>query len=79
MYDATEFFTPFPAYYFLNVLLAVLQVMHVVWFHLIVKVAYRQIVVGVTEIKDERSVSSEDEESQHEHKQWTDVVGKKMP
>ena len=64
MYDAVGFFEPFPAYYSLNVLLAVLQVMHIIWFNLIIKVAYNTLVNG-DKTKDERSVSSEG--SSHEH------------
>ena len=54
----------FPAYYVFNVLLYILQVMHVIWFYMILRVAYNAILCGNVQ-KDARS-ESEDSDSEPE-------------
>uniref|UniRef100_A0A4W5L8C0 Ceramide synthase 4b n=1 Tax=Hucho hucho TaxID=62062 RepID=A0A4W5L8C0_9TELE len=56
-----EVFEPFTGYYFFNVLLMVLQALHVFWAVLILRMAYRFLFLGKLD-KDERS----DEESEPE-------------
>lgn len=63
-FNALNYFDPFPAYYVLNSLLYLLQVMHIIWFQMIVKAAYR-VFFQSAQAKDDRSVSSDS--SQHEH------------
>ena len=53
---------PFPAYYLFNVLLYILQVMHLIWFYMIVRIAYKAITVGTVD-KDDRSESDFDEDN----------------
>jgi hypothetical protein len=51
---------PFPAYYLFNALLYVLQVMHVLWFYVILKVAYNSL--SGKQAKDDRSDSGSSSE-----------------
>ncbi len=61
-YEAPELMGPFPAYYLFNVLLYILQVMHLIWFYMIVRIAYKAITVGTVD-KDDRSESDFDEDN----------------
>ncbi|KAL8558888.1 hypothetical protein ACOMHN_054319 [Nucella lapillus] len=54
-----DYVTTFPAYWFFNGLLLVLQVLHLMWTYLILRVAYQKFQTGSLQ-KDERS-ESEDE------------------
>lgn len=54
----------FPAYYYFNILLYTLQVMHFIWFYMILRVAYKSLFKGVRE--DDRSECSDDS---HEHEE----------
>jgi hypothetical protein len=56
----------FPAYYIFNVLLYILQVLHLFWFYIICRVAYKSVMSGKVD-KDERSDAS-DSESDSENK-----------
>ncbi|KAM3835935.1 ceramide synthase 2-like [Diretmus argenteus] len=56
-----EIFEPFAGYYFFNILLMVLQALHVFWAGLILRMAYKFVFLGKLD-KDERS----DEESEAE-------------
>jgi hypothetical protein len=56
---------PFPAYYLFNILLYVLQVMHLIWFYMIVRIAYKAITVGTVD-KDDRSESDYDDKLEKE-------------
>ncbi|KAJ3594966.1 hypothetical protein NHX12_004271 [Muraenolepis orangiensis] len=56
-----ERFQPFAGYYFFNVMLMVLQVLHIFWAYLILRMAYKFLFFGKLD-KDERS----DEESEEE-------------
>ena len=56
---------PFPAYYLFNILLYVLQVMHIIWFYMIVRIAYKAITVGTVD-KDDRSESDYDDKLEKE-------------
>lgn len=58
----------FPAYYIFNGLLYVLQVMHVIWFYMILRVASRALKSGQVE-KDDRSEESSDELEDQEESQ----------
>ncbi|KAM6464526.1 ceramide synthase 4-like [Liasis olivaceus] len=62
-YYFMELFQPFFSYYFSNALLIVLQLLHVFWSYLIIRMVYRFLICGTLE-KDVRSNSegSEDEE-----------------
>ncbi|XP_062888509.1 ceramide synthase 2-like isoform X3 [Mobula hypostoma] len=53
-YYSMEIFQPFFGYYFFNLLLMVLQVLHIFWAYLILKMAVKFVFVGKIE-KDERS------------------------
>ena len=50
-------FSPFPGYYLFNFLLMVLQVLHIFWFYLIVKMAFR--LMSGNQVEDSRSDSEE--------------------
>ena len=52
----------FPAYFVFNILLYILQVMHIMWFYTICRMAYRGLVSGNVG-KDDRS-ESDDNDSQ---------------
>ncbi|CAL8345783.1 unnamed protein product [Merluccius merluccius] len=56
-----ESFQPFAGYYFFNVMLTVLQALHIFWAYLILRMAFKFIFLGQLD-KDERS----DEESEEE-------------
>ncbi|XP_029002511.1 ceramide synthase 2-like isoform X2 [Betta splendens] len=65
-----DFFEPFFGYYFFNVLLLVLQVLHVFWAYLILRMVYKFMFMGKVE-RDERSdeeseVEDEDEDPEEE-------------
>ena len=62
--EAHDSLDMFPAYYLFNFLLYILQVMHVIWFYMILRIAYKALNKG--KIEDIRSESGE---SEHEHKQ----------
>ncbi|XP_051989683.1 ceramide synthase 2 [Xyrauchen texanus] len=66
-----EEYEPFMGYYFFNVLLMVLQVLHIYWAYLILKMVYKFLFFGKLD-KDERSdVESEPEEEEKEdHSSW---------
>ncbi|WAQ94118.1 CERS2-like protein [Mya arenaria] len=49
---------PFPSYYFFNVLLIVLQVMHIIWTYMIARIAF--LTISKRELKDVRSDSESD-------------------
>lgn len=55
-YEVSEIVGPFPACLYFNVLLYCLQVMHIIWFYMILRVAYKAILKGKIE-KDDRSES----------------------
>ena len=57
--EAPEIVGPFSAWLAFNILLYCLQVMHVIWFYMILRVAYKAILKGKVE-KDDRSESNED-------------------
>lgn len=59
-YDATEIIGHFQGIYIFNFLLFSLQVMHIIWFSMIVKVTVK-VVMNNGEIKDDRSESDFDE------------------
>ena len=63
-YESLEFFSVCNVYYMFAGLLYILQVMHIIWFYMILRIAYNAITKG--KVEDERSESGE---SQHEHKQ----------
>ncbi|XP_075467771.1 ceramide synthase 4 isoform X1 [Ascaphus truei] len=65
-YYSMEMFQPFFGYYFFNVLLMVLQILHVFWAYLILHVAYRFTFVGTVE-NDVRSDMEESEGSGQEN------------
>lgn len=65
-----EFFQPFFGYYFFNGLLLVLQLLHVFWAYLILRMVYKFVFLGKVE-RDERSdeeseVDDEEEEPEDE-------------
>ncbi|XP_071752402.1 ceramide synthase 2-like isoform X2 [Centroberyx gerrardi] len=60
-----EVFEPFVGYYFFNILLIVLQALHIFWAYLILRMAYKFLFLGKLdkdERSDEESESEEDEE-----------------
>ena len=63
-YESLEFFDVSNLYYLFVGLLYSLQLMHIIWFYMILKIAYNAITKG--KVEDERSESGG---SQHEHKQ----------
>ena len=65
-YEAPHLMGMFGAYYIFNILLYILQVMHVIWFYMILRMAYKAILAGGIE-KDDRSESDESEVD-HQHK-----------
>ncbi|KAM4809744.1 ceramide synthase 4 [Rhinophrynus dorsalis] len=65
-YHSMEIFQPFFGYYFFNVLLMILQFLHVFWAYLILRMAYRFTFVGTIE-NDVRSDIDESEESGQEN------------
>ena len=58
-FEAPEIVGPFSSWLAFNTLLYCLQVMHVIWFYMILRVAYRAILNGKVE-KDDRSESNEE-------------------
>ncbi|CAL8311847.1 unnamed protein product [Gadus morhua 'NCC'] len=60
-----ELFQPFAGYYFFNVMLMVLQALHVFWAYLILRMAYKFIFLGKLD-KDERSDEESEEEEEEE-------------
>ncbi|KAF0042114.1 hypothetical protein F2P81_005646 [Scophthalmus maximus] len=67
---SAEFFQPFFGYYFFNALLLVLQVLHIFWAYLILRMVYKFVFMGKLE-RDERSdaeseVDDEEEEPEEE-------------
>ncbi|KAM8939351.1 ceramide synthase 2-like [Pelodytes ibericus] len=65
-YYSMEIFQPFFGYYFFNVLLMILQILHVFWAYMILRMAYRFTFVGTVE-NDVRSDIEESEESGQEN------------
>ncbi|KAE8631314.1 hypothetical protein XENTR_v10001148 [Xenopus tropicalis] len=65
-YFSMEIFQPFFGYYFFNVLLMVLQILHVFWAYLILRMVYRFTFVGTVE-NDVRSDIEESEDSGQEN------------
>ncbi|XP_056325879.1 ceramide synthase 2 [Danio aesculapii] len=64
-----EVFEPFLGYYFFNVLLLVLQALHIYWAYLILRMVYKFLFLGKLD-KDERSdVETEPEEEEEEEKE----------
>ncbi len=59
-YEGPEILGVYPAYQIFNYFLYVLQVMHIVWFYMILRVAYKAIVLGKVD-KDDRSESDDDD------------------
>jgi hypothetical protein len=55
----------FPAYYYFNALLYCLQVMHVIWFYMILRVAHKSVFKGVRE--DDRSECSDETDTAHKN------------
>lgn len=51
----------FPIYYVFNFNLILLQIMHIIWFYMIMRMAYKTIFAGKL-IKDDRSLSDIDED-----------------
>ncbi|XP_072099960.1 ceramide synthase 4a isoform X2 [Mobula birostris] len=64
-YYSMEIFQPFFGYYFFNLLLMVLQVLHIFWAYLILKMAVKFVFVGKIE-KDERSDVDESDGTEEE-------------
>jgi hypothetical protein len=56
---------PFTAYYLFNLLLYILQIMHLIWFYWICKIAYKGFVKGA-KIDDDRSEKDEEEEEKEQ-------------
>ncbi|XP_043985347.1 ceramide synthase 2-like isoform X2 [Gambusia affinis] len=72
MVVSRDFFQPFFGYYFFNVLLLVLQCLHIFWAYLILRMLYKFVFTGKVE-RDERS----DEESDvDEHEEEEEPEGK---
>ncbi|XP_076808841.1 ceramide synthase 4-like [Clavelina lepadiformis] len=69
-------FRPYPGYYFFNALLMVLQLLHIFWSAIIIKMAVKMAVVGKLE-KDDRS-DVEEETSDDEENDTDNHVLKKM-
>ncbi|NXV72155.1 CERS4 synthase, partial [Atlantisia rogersi] len=66
-YYSMEIFQPFSGYYFVNALLTILQLLHVFWSYLIIRMVYKFILQGTME-KDMRSDTEEsdkDDESEN--------------
>lgn len=72
-YQSMELFQPFFGYYFFNVLLMILQLLHVFWAYLILRVAYRLTAVGTVE----QDLRSDVEESDGSGKEDETLVGTK--
>ena len=51
-----EIFQPFLGYYFFNVLLMVLQALHVFWAYLILRMAYKFIFLGKVRVHVKRTL-----------------------
>ncbi|XP_072924721.1 ceramide synthase 4a isoform X1 [Hemitrygon akajei] len=64
-YYSMEIFQPFFGYYFFNLLLMVLQVLHIFWAYLILRMAVKFVFVGKIE-KDERSDVDESDGTEEE-------------
>ena len=62
-YEAPELMGPFPAYYLFNILLYILQILHIIWFYVIIKIAYKSLTTGKVD-KDDRSESEFSDEDQ---------------
>ncbi|XP_051979740.1 ceramide synthase 4a [Xyrauchen texanus] len=68
--DSLEVFLPYPGYYFFNGLLLTLQVLHIFWAWLILRMIYKFVFLGKVE-RDERSdVESEVDEVGEEECSW---------
>jgi ceramide synthetase len=71
-YDGLEFlqgsFALYPAYYIFNFLLFSLQIMHIIWFYMILQVLKR-VLSKDQKIKDERSDSESEAENDKETKE----------
>ncbi|KAM4738701.1 ceramide synthase 4a isoform 1-T1 [Anableps anableps] len=67
MVVSREFFQPFFGYYFFNVLLLVLQALHIFWAYLILRMVYKFVFTGKVE-RDERS-DEESEVDEHEEEE----------
>ncbi len=59
-----NYLVKFPAYYYFNALLYCLQVMHFIWFYMILRVAYKSVFKGIRE--DDRSECSSSDEKMDE-------------
>lgn len=57
----------FGAYYLFNILLYLLQIMHIIWFYMICRMAYKGLTTGKVD-KDDRSESSEGDEDENKKK-----------
>ena len=55
-------YQPFPAYYLFNALLLVLQLLHIFWFYLIVKMAAR--LLSGNQVEDSRSDYDDDDDQE---------------
>ncbi|XP_026547281.1 ceramide synthase 4-like [Notechis scutatus] len=75
-YYSMEIYQPFFGYYFFNALLMVLQLLHIFWSYLIIRMVYRFLICGMME-KDLRSQSegSEDEVGHREMEQKNGTKG----
>ncbi|KAG8585147.1 hypothetical protein GDO81_004902 [Engystomops pustulosus] len=65
MFESWELIGPYPSWWLFNGLLLILQVLHVIWSYLIMRIAYRSLTKGKV-LKDERSdieSSSEEEDT----------------
>jgi hypothetical protein len=76
-FEGPQFVGYYPVYQFLNVLLFVLQIMHILWFKTICKIAYKSFIKG-DDARDDRSEDSGDSgEEQKENTTKTNTKNKK--
>jgi ceramide synthetase len=61
-FEGREVFGGWQGYYFFSVLLSVLQCLHIFWFYLIARMAYRLVTTGTD--KDERSDDEEEDDDE---------------
>lgn len=66
-YELTAVLPAWPAFLIMNSFLYVLQVLHLIWFYMICKIAYKALTVGEVE-KDDRSESDYEENEEKEIK-----------
>jgi len=67
-FEIHEHISSFPSYYVFSTMLQVLQIMHVIWFWMILRVAYKALFTGVTE-DDRESNDGSSSDEQHDHKE----------